>query len=96
MKKSLFKSVTNAEQDPTEKPKMKFNTRHNLRRKAAHLSINTEKEEGVHAKFKSSEREGGDNRINTELANSQTFHDNTVTDEQFRQPLQAMVDELMR
>ena len=48
---------------------MKFNTKYHLRQKARHTSINTEKDERR------------DNRINTELVNSQTFHDNTMTDE---------------
>ena len=69
MKKLPCKSVRKVEEDPTKKPKMKFNTRYHLRQKARHTSINTEKDERR------------DNRINTELVNSQTFHDNTMTDE---------------
>lgn len=91
-KKLLVKSVRKAEQDPKEKPKIKFNARYNLRRKAAHLSMNTEKDGCVPAELKSPERDGGDNRINTELINSQTLHNNRIAAEQFRQLFQALVD----
>ena len=64
------KSVKKEKQNSTQKPKKKFNARYNLRRKAAHLSINTEKGGCVPAEFKSPERDGGDNRTNTELVNS--------------------------
>ena len=92
MKELLCESVRKVEQDLTEKPKIKFNTRYNLRQKTAHPSINTEKDEGVPAEFKSPEREGGDNRINTELVNSMIFHNNRMAHEQFRQFLLALVD----
>lgn len=69
MKKLPCKSVRKIEEDPTKKPKMKFNTNYHLRKKAPHTSINTEK------------GERRDNRINTELVNPQTFHDNKMTDE---------------
>lgn len=36
----------------------------NLRQKTAHSSINTKKDEGVPAEFLSTERKGGDGRIN--------------------------------
>ena len=65
MKKSLCKNVRKAEKDPTEKPKIKFNTSCNLRRKAAHPSINAKKDEDELAEFKSSGRERQYNRINT-------------------------------
>ena len=58
-------------------------------------SINTEEEKIVPAEFKSPERDGGDNRINTELVNSQTFHNSRMANEQFRQLLQALVNELI-
>ena len=74
------------------KLKIKFNTRHNLREKIVHSSITTENDDGVPTEFKSPEREGGDNRIHTELVNSQTFYNNRMADEQFRQLFQALVD----
>ena len=58
-------------------------------------SINKEKEKSVPAEFKSTGRKGEDNRINTELVNSQKFHNNRLADEQFRQLLQALVDKLI-
>ena len=79
----LCKSVRKAERYPAENPKIKFNRRYNLRQKAVHPSINTEKEESVLAEFKSPEGVGGDNRINTEFVNSQTFHSNRVMDKKF-------------
>ena len=80
----LCKSVRKAERYPTENPKIKFDRSSNLRQKAVHPSRNTEKEEGVPAEFKSPERVGGENRINTEFANSQTFHSNRIMDKKFR------------
>ena len=44
--------------EATHRPKTKHNTRYNLRQKAAHRSINTEKDKGVPAEFKFPEREG--------------------------------------
>ena len=58
-------------------------------------SINTEKEKSVPAELKSPERDGGDNRIITELVNSQTFHNSRMANEQFRQLLQALVNKLI-
>lgn len=72
------------QQDRTEKPKIKFNLRYNLRRKAVHLSINTEKDEGVTVEFKSPERKAGDIRINTELVN-------WMADEKIRETLKTLV-----
>ena len=48
-----------------------------FRRKAAHVGVNTKTE------FISPKREGGNNRINIELNNSQTFHKNRIVDDQF-------------
>ena len=79
-----------AEQNSAEKPKIKSNTTYNLRWKVAHTSIKTEKDESLHEEFKSLEREGRDIRINTELNNSQIFHNHRMVDEQFRQLLQVM------
>ena len=58
-------------------------------------SINTEEAKIVPAEFKSPERDGGDNRINTELVNSQTFHNSRMANEQFRQLLQALVNKVI-
>ena len=44
-----------------------FNTRYNLQLKTVHLSINTGKDKGAPAEFKSPKRERADDRINTEL-----------------------------
>ena len=83
MKKSLSKRVRKVEQHPIEKPHIKFNTSHTLRENSINhskkYSINTEKDKSVPAE--SPEREGGDNRFNTELVNSQTFHDNRMAEE---------------
>ena len=57
------KSVRKEEQNSTQKPTVKFKARYNLRRKAAHRSINTEKDEHVSAEFKFPERQGRDSRI---------------------------------
>ena len=57
------KSVRKVEQNSTRTPTVKFKARYNLRRKAAHLSINTEKEGHVPAEFKFPERQGRDSRI---------------------------------
>ena len=67
---------------------MKFNATCNLRRKVVHTSIKTEKDENLHEVFKSLER-GRDIRINTELVNSQIFHNYRMADEQFPQLLQV-------
>ena len=47
-----------AGQDFTEKPKLKFNSRDDLREKAVYPSINTKKNEDVPEEFKPREREG--------------------------------------
>lgn len=73
---------------PKNKPKIKLNTSYDLRQKAAHPSIITEEDRGVSAEFESPKREGVDNRINTELVGSQTFHNSRIGDEQLRQLLQ--------
>lgn len=64
---------------------------YNLRQKAAHPSINTKKDEGVPAEFLSTERKGGDSRINIELVNSQTSHNNRMADDQLQQLLHAFL-----
>ena len=74
---------------------MKFNRRYNLRQKAAHiLSIKTKEKEKL-SEFTFPEREGGSTRITTVLVNSQTFHNNRMSDKQFRQLLQALVQKPM-
>ena len=45
--------------------------------------MNTKKDEGVPVEFIFPERGGGDNRINTESVNSQTFHSNRMVNDQF-------------
>ena len=77
MTKALCKSVRKAGQDLTDQPKTKSNAMNKFRRKAAHVSVNTKTE------FISPKREGGNNRINIKLNNSQTFHKNRIVDDQF-------------
>ena len=78
MKKSLCKNVRKSKKNTAEMPKITFNTIYNLRRKAANPIINTKNDESVPGEFKSPERKGRDNRTNTELINSQTFHNNKI------------------
>ena len=70
--------------------KIKFNKRYNLKEKAAHPSINTKKEKDVPPELRSPEREGGNDRVDTELVSSLTFHNNRIVDAQFWQLFQIM------
>ena len=70
--------------------KIIFNKMYNLKGKAAHPNINTKKGKGVPLEFKSPEREGGNDRVDTELVSSLTFHNNRIVDAQFSQLLQIM------
>ena len=75
------KSVTKAGQHLTEKSKIKFSTRYNLRRKATLSSINTRNDKGMHAKPMYRKRKGGDNRNNLELVNSHMSNNSRMTDD---------------
>lgn len=85
MTKTLCNSVRKAGQDLTDQPKTKSNAMNKFRQKAAHVSVNTKTE------FISPKREGGNNRINIELNNSQTFHKNRIVHDQFWRFFQALV-----
>ena len=63
-----------------------------MKRKAAYPSKDTWKEEGVLSEFISQEKEEGNNRINTEFINSETFlHINKMVYDL----LQALMDKII-